>query len=303
MPETGGHTHFEIQYRNKLKALLASDGLLVEYEEDLAALDLGLHIYLPGSDPPEASLVRVWMQAKGLRTASLDLERYRAVTSIAVSKLDIDTVQYWYSFPEPVYIVLYIESADEFLAADIREIVDARGGVPSLRQTASQREVTIHVPKVATLAQAVGHMPRHRSMRIDGPSFRGRPLGHRLDPLRSELHPLKPSRYLALVHALLGVHDFRPSSPEGLKPVHERPQLAWTFGRLTYTYEWAIPLFTEFGYDAGSDFRIEGQPFCAQGEVLVVIAPQADISISIASTGRTFAPRQPNAASPMRSYL
>jgi hypothetical protein len=41
-------------------------------------------------------------------------------------------------------------------------------------------------------------------------------------------------------------------------------------GRLYLTYEWTSPLFTEFGFDEDSDFRIESQPYFAHGNVLVV---------------------------------
>jgi hypothetical protein len=38
-----------------------------------------------------------------------------------------------------------------------------------------------------------------------------------------------------------------------------------------YTYEWTHPLFTEFGYDPGETFRLEGEPFHVQGPCAVLI--------------------------------
>lgn len=278
MTTVGHHTAFEVRYRNKLKGLLAADGLLMEYNDDLAAIDLGLHLYTPGSSPLQTSHARVWMQAKGLRTESIGVSEYHSAKSIAVAKLPIEIVRYWYSFPEPIYLVVYVESADEFLAADIRELVDTAGGPAKIGKSPEQKTVTLFVPTAATLAWAVERMPRHRSMRIDGPSFRGRPLGHRLDPLRSELNRVDPGTYSRLVRSLLKAHDFRPDSPMSLEKIDEASKVSWSFGRLTYTYEWVNPLFTEFGYDEGSDFRIEGAPFFAQGEVLVIIAPSGNES-------------------------
>jgi hypothetical protein len=45
-------------------------------------------------------------------------------------------------------------------------------------------------------------------MRIDGPAFRGRPLGHRLDPLRCILDTLEPDDFLVIVKSLLAAYEF-----------------------------------------------------------------------------------------------
>ena len=63
--------------------------------------------------------------------------------------------------------------------------------------------MTLRIPKSMTLDIALAHMPSHRSMRIDGPAFRGRPLGHNFDPLRSELNPMLPTEFVELVDGLL----------------------------------------------------------------------------------------------------
>lgn len=55
----------------------------------------------------------------------------------------------------------------------------------------------------------LSNMLAHRSMRIDGPAFRGRPLGHRFDPLRSQLDLLDPKEFDALVSDLLDAHGYR----------------------------------------------------------------------------------------------
>lgn len=44
-----------------------------------------------------------------------------------------------------------------------------------------------------------------------------------------------------------------------------------TKGVMTYTYEWTHPLFTEFGFDEKSFFRIESAPFHVQGDCAVLI--------------------------------
>jgi hypothetical protein len=99
-------------------------------------------------------------------------------------------------------------------------------------------------------------MPRHRSLRLDGPEYRGRPLGHRLDPLRSVLDPFAPGDFEALVERLLKAHDFRPTREIEIASLLDRPigMASATVGRLYLTYEWTTPLETEFGVGPDSDF-------------------------------------------------
>ena len=119
-------------------------------------------------------------------------------------------------------------------------------------------------------------MRRHQSMRIDGPFFRGRPLGHRLDPLRCSLNRLEPGVYIRLVERLLSVHDYRVTEEldpavlfAGKAPTGEYVLL--TVGRLFNTFEWVFQLTTEFGVGPTDDFRTEGTPQFAHGPVAVCI--------------------------------
>ncbi|MGV9300049.1 hypothetical protein [Amycolatopsis sp. NPDC003676] len=78
-----------------------------------------------------------------------------------------------------------------------------------------------------------------------------------------------------LVTELLAVHDFRAGKRLDPQALLGDAFAATTIvqGRLTLTYEWTSPLFTEFGYDEGSDFRIESAPEHVQGDVVVIIHP------------------------------
>jgi hypothetical protein len=196
-----------------------------------------------------------------------------ASTYIAVRDLPVETVRYWYAAPEPVYLVVYLESVDGFFAEDVRDIVDRQGGPGWLSSLTGQRTTTLKVSADAALDQAISRMPRHRSMRIDGPPFRGRPLGHRYDPLRSELDRMEPDDFEDLVNALLQAHDYRKTSVLDLQAELEQGvgRVRAHTGVLYLTYEWTNPLFTEFGTDPGTDFRIESRPEYAHGEVAVVI--------------------------------
>ena len=51
MPVVGVQDRFEQAYATELKARLARYGQFVTYENDRAALDLGLHLYDPAAEP------------------------------------------------------------------------------------------------------------------------------------------------------------------------------------------------------------------------------------------------------------
>lgn len=274
MPRVGEHDVFERTYMAALKALLAPYGQFVEYESDRAALDLGLHLYeQPVLDDAQLGQVRVWFQIKGIRASTMSADCLAASEKVAVAGLRVADVLYWFAHPEPVYLVVYLEALDQFLAEDVRDLVDRAGGPAWLRDVAGiHATVTLHVSSSAALREAVDGMPRHRSLRMDGPEFRGRPLGHRLDPLRCELDRLDSEDFAALVARLLDAHDFRARSEIDLAGTLD-PEIGSVhamIGRLYVTYEWTAPIETEFGTGPGSDFRIEAPPHFAHGDVLVV---------------------------------
>jgi hypothetical protein len=264
----------------EFRRLLAPCGEFIRYERDRAGLDLGLHLYEPAPAPTaRPGQIKVWFQVKGIEATTLSADDFDAFESIAVSGLPIGHIQYWYAYPEPVYLVVYVEAHHLFLAEDVRVLVDLNGGLPWLKKKAArgQKTTTLRLPKTSLLTDALRRMPNHRSLRLDGPEFRGRPLGHRLDPLRSELNPLSPDDFVALVRRLLDAHDFRRGQQIDIEPLLDRPvgRVEATIGRLYLTYEWTTPLSTEIGFDPDSDFRLESAPQYAHGDVLVVIHADA----------------------------
>lgn len=275
MPIVGSQDAFEFEYMGRLKAELGRRGLLVAYEYDRAGIDVGVHLYagepnLDGSRRLEGG--RVWIQAKGIRSTTLSADQIRASESIAVKDLTLEQVRFWYASAEPVYLVLYLEATDEFLASDVRDLVDSQRGGRAGLVSLSQETLTLRIPTRATLALAIAAMPAHRSIRIDGPAFRGRPLGHQYDPLRSQLAELPSSLFAEIVDELLAAYDFRPEPPHDCSGLSSRiGQVSARGGRLGLTYEWTSPLFTEYGYDRGSDWRIESPPYHAHGDVFVVM--------------------------------
>jgi hypothetical protein len=271
VPVVGTQDRFEQRYTNRLKDLLSEHGQFLHYEKDRAALDLGLHLYDPNAGAGVVGQVRVWFQLKGITESRLDAEELLTAETVAVTGLSTDHIKYWFAHPEPVYLVVFVEALDTFLAADIRDLVEPRGGLRWLNELDDQKTATLHVPLSASLDVALTQMPRHRSMRLDGPLFRGRPLGHRLDPMRCELDPLAPGDFNELATRLLAAHEFVSHREIDPSLFGDIGTVRAAVGRLYLTYEWTSPLFTEFGFDEDSDFRIESQPFFAHGDVLVVV--------------------------------
>jgi hypothetical protein len=279
VPKIGASNRFESKYRALLSVKLEPFGLELKYDQDLAALDSGLHLYQRSDQSSvtdsDLSQVRIWIQAKGIRTATLSEERIAASACIAIKGVSIDQVLHWYAAAEPVYLVAYLEAIDTFLAQDVRHLVDSMRGPEYLaaKQRAGQKTVTLRLSCGETLDLALPQMLRHRSLRIDDPPFRGRPLGHGYDPLRSELQRLDPPFFEEIVQRLLAAHDFSKIEDVPLgEMLGPKVGLVKAFlGTLHLTYEWVSPIFTQFGWDADDPFRPEGHLKHSQGKVLVVL--------------------------------
>jgi hypothetical protein len=104
----------------EFRRLLAPLGEFIRYERDRAGLDLGLHLYEPAPTPnARPGQIKVWFQVKGIEAATLSADDFDASESIAVASLPIGHIQYWYAYPEPVYLAVYVEAHRLFLAEDV----------------------------------------------------------------------------------------------------------------------------------------------------------------------------------------
>ncbi|MFN3006667.1 hypothetical protein [Mycolicibacterium wolinskyi] len=267
----------EDQYLYQLKAILSPHGAIIDYEKDVAALDLGVHLYKPGeSSEKHLGSQRVWMQCKGIQSASLTADSYAKASYIPVKGLSLDHVAYWYSAPEPVYLVAYVATVDQYYLEDVRVLVDEQIGAQRLREmtTEAQQTVTLRIAASSTIENALKKMVRHQSLRIDHPLFRGKALGHGLDPLRTTFHKPDATLFESIVHDLLNTYRFQKLAEQPVSPdVIDAGNGTITIvkGKLYSTYEWTSPIFTEYGYDEDTDFRIESQVFHAHGDVVVII--------------------------------
>jgi hypothetical protein len=190
--------------------------------------------------------------------------------------------------PEATYLVVYVESLDLFLGRDVRDIVDERWGPGILapENLRDQASVTVHLPLDAVFDESAVELASraHRSMRIDGPTFRGRPLGHRFDPLRSELSPLEPDAFERLVSDLLNAHQFRTASEVDatrlVANVAPNSNHVRVFtGTFWTTYEYIFAGSVELGFGPDVEPRMEGQTFRAFGRSMVVVHSRVANSI------------------------
>jgi hypothetical protein len=281
-PVIGKEDEFERLYTEKFRSLVSEFGLFVQYERDRAALDIGLHLTAQTGEQRRVSHTRIWFQLKGIHKETLPLENYQRYTGVGIPirGIQLDHLKFWFASPEPIYLAVYIEAADTFLVEDVHELVYRQWGeeflAPGTFQD-EQREVTVRMrPDAVLTAERVNLMRRHQSMRIDGPFFRGRALGHRLDPLRCSLDRLNPAVYVSLIQRLLDVHHYRVTkafNPAVLfsDGAMKNEYIVLTWGRLYNTFEWVPSLRTEIGFDPGDDFRIEGSPEFAHGPTAVCI--------------------------------
>lgn len=193
---------FEDAYTRTFEGLVHCRGLLVKTDRDRAALDRGIMLTQRGT--LELSGTKVWFQLKGVHKETVTADDVARTGRVAIP-VRLDHLRFWYAAPEATYLVVYVEALNVFLAEDVRDIVDRQWGVDFLApgRFGAQKEITVHVAADAVLDERkLDSMVAHRSMRIDGPAFRGRPLGHRLDPLRCELGELEPDAFDSVVDDL-----------------------------------------------------------------------------------------------------
>ena len=279
-PKIGQQDEFEGLYVEKFRSLARPFGEFVKYERDRAALDAGIHLTTKTSSKfRNVSNTRVWFQLKGIQATTLLLADYDKASEITLD-LPIDDLRFWYASPEAVYLVVYVEAVDHFLAEDIKDIIDRQWGEEIFNPStfkAEQKHARIRVRKKSILDNALwDRMLSHQSIRIDGPSFRGRPLGHRLDPLRCMPETFEPAVFEKLVQRLLAVHGYRETEKLDVTPLFPDSLstgdvVSLAIGTLNHTYEWVWQMSTEFMFDEGSDFRIEGKPNFVHGPCAVLI--------------------------------
>jgi hypothetical protein len=99
MPSVVPEEEFEDKYTDRFRDRLRGRGIILKYERDRAATDLGIHLTPPGS--LTLSNVKVWFQLKGIQTTTLSREEIEVASAVSVS-LKLDHLRFWYAAPEAV---------------------------------------------------------------------------------------------------------------------------------------------------------------------------------------------------------
>lgn len=152
-PSIGGEDVFEGTYTNKFRLLVGGEGEFIQYDRDRVAIDIGLHLTTPDGTARHPSHTRIWFQLKGAHRETLPLEDFQARGHVTV-RVKLEQLKFWFASPEPIYLVLYVEAADKFLAEDVRELVYRQWGEEFLVAATfrdDQQKVTVKIPTNAVL--------------------------------------------------------------------------------------------------------------------------------------------------------
>lgn len=147
--EVGKHDVFERKYMGKFRELAARFGEFVQYERDRGARDIGLHLTRRKPDGSEdMSTTLSWFQMKGMTDSVMPLNKFQNVGALDI-RLEVRHLKYWYLQPMPTYLVVYVESADEFLVTDIQKYVKKHWGNGILKEKA--KTLVASIPKHSVL--------------------------------------------------------------------------------------------------------------------------------------------------------
>lgn len=142
----GATDEFESLYMEKFRQFAAPYGLFVEYARDRAGRDIGLHL-TQSNTLSKGNIVTpalIWFQMKGIMKDTLKLDAYEASDEVAAT-IEVAHLKFWYMNIQPTYLTVYVESADQFLAIDIKEWINKHYGSDILKL--DQKTVTVKVHK------------------------------------------------------------------------------------------------------------------------------------------------------------
>ena len=159
LKQVGATDAFERRYRAAFKERIARYGLSVEYEQDHAGRDTGVHFTQRVQGGGEAvSPSVVWFQLKGKMRGAFSKEQFKAQPSIPVV-VDRKHLAFWQGSPEPTYLAVFVEAVRQFFLYDTAD-------APKMRPN-STGTVTLHVSKGNVLdAQRVATVVERAAIRV-----------------------------------------------------------------------------------------------------------------------------------------
>lgn len=275
----------ELVYTDKFLSAAHRHGISIRYTTDRAALDLGLHLTVPLNDRFKGvTCSRVWFQFKGIEAGKngISKEKFDAISEIPQS-VKVEHLRQWCRYAEPVYLTVYLHAVDKFFALDIQEYAEARwrGGVfkdaPFTNEKGEvQESVTVYIPKTAEVDEDFWHrLGAHRSMRIDGASFQGRPLAHGHDAQTRVPRIMEPRLFEDTVGELLTAHRYRLYGTGDAYQIYPGGLAAGdvvsiSIGKLFDPYQYE-PYWTRELLPDADGYREDGQTHKIQGDCAVII--------------------------------
>ncbi len=272
-------------YTAKFLSLATRHGVIIRYETDRAALDIGLHLTAPlDSRSKRVTSSRVWFQFKGKEDSpnGLTKEQFSQKPAIPQS-VKIEHLRQWFRYAEPVYLTVYVEAVDKFFAVDINRVIEERWGASIFKdetftdeQGKRQKSITIQIPKTAEVNEAFWDtLSGHRSMRIDGASYQGHPLAHSHDSQARIPQIMEPDLFEDVVGGLLVAHRYNMNGWGDAYAIYTEgisagDRVSMSIGKLYDPYQYDLYLTREIGADADG-YREDGQTFKIQGPCAVVI--------------------------------
>ena len=272
-------------YTDKFLSLADSHGISIRYTTDRAALDIGLHLTAPlDSRFRDVTEKRIWFQFKGKEDSAggLTKEKFDQISDISQS-VTVEHLRQWYRYAEPVYLTVYVQAVDKFFAVDIKKVIDLRWGDSVFKDETfldkdgvAQKSVTIYLPKTSEVNAAFwDQLSTHRSMRIDGAFYQGRPLAHDHDFQSRIPQIMDPSLFDDVVGELLIAHRYRIKGYGDTDKIYPEAssagdKVSLSIGKLYDPYQFDLYLTREIGTDEDG-YREDGQTFKVQGPSAVII--------------------------------
>lgn len=140
---------FEQNYMAKFEALATHHGVFVKYERDRAARDIGLHLTKDlKSGKKLVTNALVWFQMKGVMATTLTKEAFEAAKGVSLS-MEVEHLRHWFLDKEPTHLVVYVESADQFLVMNLQDYIVKTWGHSIL--TLDQKTATVTTPASSVL--------------------------------------------------------------------------------------------------------------------------------------------------------
>ncbi|WP_170849490.1 DUF4365 domain-containing protein [Azotobacter beijerinckii] len=133
----------------KFEKLATHHGVFVKYERDRAARDIGLHLTKDSkSGKKQVTNSLVWFQMKGVMATTLKKEAFEAAQGVSLS-MDVEHLRHWFLDKEPTHLIVYVESADQFLVMNLQNYIAETWGNKILML--DQKTATVTVPASSIL--------------------------------------------------------------------------------------------------------------------------------------------------------